>query len=330
MKTRRLSRSGIEVSRMGLGTAGWGFPGTEDDSAAQLHLFADAGGTFIDTANVYGNTLSEQVIGDLLSTKFARRDFVIATKAGLIPGKPPLRTDASYDRLLSELEGSLRRLRTDHVDLWQIHAWDYSVPIENTLDAIDKAISSGKVRTAGVCNYCGWQTAKAATMQQVREYASLATVEAEYSLLQRGIEREVIPAATEFDLDILTWAPLGRGVLTGKYVSGIPAAKEKSNFFQWYVQKYVTDDQCTRIVEEVVDCAELLGATPTSVALSWVRDRPRVAVSLVGARTVDQLAESLKSESMELPTELRQRLDTVSAISIGYPEHRLVSVSGGS
>ncbi|ANN15819.1 hypothetical protein SD37_09270 [Amycolatopsis orientalis] len=322
MKKRGIPGTDIEVSRLGLGTATWGFPGTEDDSAAQMRLFADLGGTFLDTANVYGNTRSEQVIGDLLSKSFNRRDFVIATKAGLVPGRPPLRTDASHGRLLNELDDSLRRLGTEHVDLWQIHAWDYETPVEETLTAIDKAVSSGKTRAVGVCNYCGWQTAKAATTQQIRGQAALATLEVEYSLLQRGIEREVLPAAEEFDLGILPWAPLGRGVLTGKYVAGITDEKAKSNFFRGYVQKYVVNDRCSRIVLEVVECARALGVTPGSIALSWARDRPRVVAPLVGARTVDQLEESLRSESVELPVELRQRLDEVSAVPITYPEHR--------
>jgi aryl-alcohol dehydrogenase-like predicted oxidoreductase len=323
MKKRKFSGGAIEVSRLGLGTSTWGFTGTEDDSAAQLRLFADAGGTLIETANVYGNGGSERVIGDLMSTVFTRADFVIATKAGLVPGKPPLKTDASAKRLLAELDGSLRRLQTDHVELWQVHAWDYAVPIEETLRAIDTAISSGKVIAAGVCNYCGWQTAKAATVAQFRGSAQLATLEVEYSLLQRGIEREVVPAAHEFGIDILPWAPLGRGVLTGKYASGVPAAKQGSKFFRWYVEKYATDERCAKIVHEVLLCARELAVSPAVIALSWVRDQPRVIAPLVGARTAEQLAESLKSESVELPEAIRQRLDTVSATPITYPEHRI-------
>ncbi|MFE5571156.1 aldo/keto reductase [Amycolatopsis japonica] len=323
MEKRKSSGGAFEVSRLGLGTSTWGFKGTEVDSAAQLRLFADAGGTLIETANVYGNGGSESVIGDLLSKVFDRADFVIATKAGLVPGKPPLKTDASAKRLLTELEGSLQRLRTDHVELWQVHAWDYAVPIAETLQAIDTAIASGKVIAAGVCNYCGWQTAKAATIQQLRGQAPLVTAEVEYSLLQRGIEREVIPAAHEFGIDILPWAPLGRGVLTGKYASGIPVAKGDSKFFRWYVEKYATDERCGKIVHEVLLCAQELAVSPVVVALSWVRDRPRVLAPLVGARTADQLAESLRSESVVLPDEIRQRLDSVSATPITYPEHRI-------
>ncbi|WP_410604804.1 aldo/keto reductase [Amycolatopsis sp. lyj-90] len=323
MEKRKFSGGAVEVSRLGLGTSTWGRRGSEDDSAAQLRLFADAGGTLIETANVYGNGGSETMIGELLSTVFTRADFVLATKAGLVPGKPPLKTDASAERLLTELEGSLRRLRTDHVELWQVHAWDYAVPIEETLRAVDTAIFSGKAIAVGVCNYCGWQTAEAATVQQLRGQAPLATAEVEYSLLQRGIEREVVPAAHEFGIDIMPWAPLGRGVLTGKYASGIRAANRESKFFRWYVEKYATDERCATIVQEVLRCARELEVSPPAIALSWVRDRPRVVAPLVGARTAEQLAESLESESLVLPGEIRQRLDAVSEIPITYPEHRI-------
>ncbi|MET0136178.1 MAG: aldo/keto reductase [Kibdelosporangium sp.] len=329
MRKRTLPNSGLAVSRLGLGTSTWGLPGTDDDAAAQLRLFADAGGTLIETANVYGDGGSEDVIGRQLSTVFRRADFVIATKAGLVPGKPPLRTDASCSAMLSELESSLRRLRTDYVDLWQVHAWDWRMPVEETLSAFDKAVSAGKARAVGCCNYCGWQTAKAATIQQTRGRTPLATVEVEYSLLQRGIEREVGPASAEFGLGILPWAPLGRGVLTGKYRYGIPAARRDSAFFRWYVEKYATDERRALIVDEVLRCAGELGVTPAVVALCWVRDRPGVIAPLVGARTVDQLAGSLPAELFELPEEIRARLDAVSATPITYPEHRLDQRSTG-
>jgi aryl-alcohol dehydrogenase-like predicted oxidoreductase len=311
------------VSRLGLGTATWGFGDTEDDSVAQLRLFADAGGTLIETANVYGNGESECVIGRALAKELRRDDFTLATKAGLVPGKPPLRTDASRARMLSELEGSLRRLRVDHVDLWLVHTWDRRVPVEETLEAIDTAMQDGKVRAAGLCNYSGWQTALAATVQQLRGAAPLSVVEVEYSLVQRGIDREVRPAARELGLGVLPWAPLGRGVLTGKYLDGVPEAKRGSRFFQWYVRDYTADPARVGIVREVVACARELGLTPVAVALAWVRDRPGVCAPLVGARTAEQLSASLSAESVELPESIRKRLDAVSAIPLGYPERSL-------
>jgi len=322
MKQRTCTRGDVKVSRLGLGTATWGAGTSDDDAAAQLRLFADAGGTLLDTANVYGNSESEAVIGRLLAGTYSRGDFVLATKAGLVPGRHPLRTDASYARMLSELDNSLRRLGTDYVDLWQVHTWDREVPIEDTLGALDAAVSSGKARMIGICNFCGWQTATAATLQQLRGRPPLATVEVEYSLAQRGIEREVAPAAQQFGLDILPWAPLGRGVLSGKYRDGVPESRRDSTFFRWYVERYATSERLGRVIGELLACATELGQTPVAVALSWVRDRPGVLAPLVGARSAGQLADSLRSEDVELPQEIRQRLDKISAIPLSYPERQ--------
>jgi len=322
MQTRQLPNDGPRVSRIGLGTSTW-FPGTEDDAAVQIRLFADAGGTLIDTSNVYGNGGSEEIIGTLLSSTFRRDDFVLATKAGMVPGKRPLGIDASCTTMLRELEISLRRLRTDHVDLWQAHTWDRKHPVEETLEAFDKAVSSGKARAVGCCNYVGWQTAKAATLQQAHGRTPLSTAQVEYSLIQRGVEREVVPATQELGLGLLPWAPLGRGVLTGKYHTGIPDERRNSKFFQWYVAEYATDERRWSIVAEVLRCAEELAVAPAVIALSWIRDRPGVIAPLVGARTADQLASSLAAEPFDLPAEHRERLDKVSDVPKSYPERQL-------
>lgn len=313
MQKRRLAGAGYEVSRIGLGTSTWGY-GTDDDSAAQLRLYVEAGGNFITTANMYGKDGgSEKIIGRLLSTEYRREDFVVATKAGLVPGKRPAKTDASYAGMLAELEGSLRRLRTDYVDLWQAHVWDYEIPVEETLAALDEAVTSGKARSIGVCNYFGWQLGKAAAIQQLQGKVPLTTVELEYSLVQRSIEREVVPASYDLDMFILPWAPLGRGLLSGKYLDGIPADRADSGFFRWYLEKYATDEKRAKTVQEVLLCARELGVPPVAVALNWVKNRPRVIAPLVGARTVNQLAESLRAEEFVLPLEMRHRLDAVSS-----------------
>lgn len=321
MKQRTFTHGDVRVSRLGLGTATWGATTSQDDAAQQLRLFLEAGGTLLDTANVYAE--SETVIGRLLAGAFRRGDFVLATKAGLVPGRHPLRTDASYARMLSELDNSLRRLGTDYVDLWQVHTWDREVPIEETMSALDAAVTSGRARMVGLCNFCGWQTATAVTVQRLRGGQPLATVEVEYSLAQRGIEREVAPAAREFRLDILPWAPLGRGVLSGKYRDGVPGSRRDSTFFRWYVERYATSERLGRVVGELLACAAELDQPPVAVALSWVRDRPGVLAPLVGARSAAQLVDSLRSEDVELPEEIRQRLDKISATPITYPERQM-------
>ena len=195
MEHRRLGQSGLLVSRLALGTMGWGRDLDEDVAQEQLTAFREAGGTLVDTADVYGNGEAERILGTLMRGS-ARSELVIATKAGARSGDGPLATGTSRRRLLAALDGSLNRLRTDHVDLWQVHTWHPGTPLEETLSALDFAVSSGKARYVGVSNYAGWQTAKAATYQKAEAgRAPLISTQVEYSLLARGVEREVIPAA---------------------------------------------------------------------------------------------------------------------------------------
>lgn len=224
MEQRHLGRTGLRVSRIGLGTLTWGRDTDEHDAADQLKAFWDAGGTLVDTADVYGGGEAEHLLGHLLDHLVPRQDLVIATKAGSVPD-PYRRFDGSRGHLLAALDASLRRLGTDYVDLWQIHAFDPVTPLEETLQALDLAVSSGRVRYAGVSNFSGWQLAKAATWQLAAPglRTRLACTQMEYSLLQRGVEREVLPAALDLGVGLLPSSPLGRGVLTGKYRTGTPS-----------------------------------------------------------------------------------------------------------
>ncbi|MGC7096448.1 aldo/keto reductase [Amycolatopsis lurida] len=317
MENRQLGASGLRVSRMGLGTMSWGTGTDAEEAASQLVAFVDAGGTLVDTADVYGEGESERVLGSLLGDLVPRTDIVLATKAVARSGDGPFSGGASRGALLTALDGSLRRLGVDHIDLWQLHAWDSAVPIEETLSAVEFAVTSGKVRYAGVSNYSGWQLATAAAMPSgVR----LVSTQMEYSLLQRGIEREVLPAAEHHGIGILPWAPLGRGVLTGKYRTGTPAdSRGASPTYAGYVEQHRTD-RAARIVQAVVTAADGLGTSPLAVALAWVRDRPGVVAPVVGARDTGQLTGSLIAEEITLPPAIRSALDDVSSIETGYPE----------
>ncbi|WP_433076543.1 aldo/keto reductase [Dactylosporangium sp. CA-052675] len=322
MQQRPLGRSGLAVSRLALGTMTWGRDTDADDAAAQLKTFRDAGGTLLDTADVYADGEAESVIGALVGRLVPRDELVIATKAGLRPGMTR-RRDGSRGHLLSALDTSLQRLGTDHVDLWQVHGYDPDTPLEETLSAIDTAVSSGRARYAGVSNFSGWQTARAATWQAAWPgRAPLVSTQVEYSLLERGIEREVIPACTALGIGILPWSPLGRGVLTGKYRTGVPAdSRAASPHFERFVAPYL-DDRCAGIVEAVATAAGGLGVSPLEVALAWVRDRPGVVAPVLGARTVGQLLGALQTEEIVLPREIRAALDDVSAPTSGYPERQ--------
>jgi len=322
MQQRPLGRAGLLVSRLALGTMTWGRDTDPDDAAAQLKTFVDAGGNLVDTADVYGDGDAESVIGALLATVVPRDDLLLATKCGLRPSRER-RRDTSRGHLLRGLEGSLSRLGVDHVDLWQVHGFDPETPLDETMAALDHAVTSGKARYVGISNFSGWQTAYAATWQQAWPgRAPLVCAQVEYSLLERGIEREVLPACQSLGLGVLPWSPLGRGVLTGKYRHGRPAdSRAASPHFELFVSRYL-DPRCSAIVESVVTAADGLGVSPLEVALAWVRDRPGVVAPILGARSVGQLLGALQVEEITLPAEISHALDDVSAIDFGYPERQ--------
>lgn len=321
VKQRHLGKSGLIVSRLALGTMTWGGDTDEDDAASQLLAFRDAGGTLVDTANTYVDGESERVLGRLLAEVVPREEVLVATKAYGVVGSGPMGRGTSRGHLLTALDASLKRLQTDYVDLWQLHAWDPVTPWEEALAAVDTAVASGRVRYAGVSNYCGWQQGMTAAWQRaVPGRAPLVSNQVEYSLLQRGVEREVVPGALAMGVGLLPWSPLGRGVLTGKYRNGSPAdSRGNSERFRAFVETYL-DDRSRSVVDAVLTAADGLGVSPVAVALAWVRDRPGVVAPIVGARSAAQLQAALAAESVSLPEEIRTALDDVSAPPIGYPE----------
>jgi aryl-alcohol dehydrogenase-like predicted oxidoreductase len=320
MQQRPLGRSGLVVSRLALGTMTWGLDTDPDDAGAQLKAYVDAGGTLIDTADVYADGEAEAVLGTLLDAMVSREDLQIIAKAGL-RAHNGRRHDGSRGHLLRSLDTTLRRLGVSYVDIWQVHGYDPDTPLEETLAALDHAVNSGKARYVGLSNFSGWQTARAATWQQTwPTRAPIIATQMEYSLLQRGIEREVLPACIGMGLGLLPWSPLGRGVLTGKYRHGRPPdTRISSPHFERFVLPYL-QPRCSAIVEAVAIAADGLGVSPTEVALAWVRDRPGVTAPVLGARTVQQLVAAMRVERMTLPPEIARALDDVSAISIDYPE----------
>jgi len=308
-----VGRSGLSVSRLGLGTMTWGRDTGAEEAAAQLRAFAEAGGTLIDTADVYTGGDAERLLGRLLRDSVPRSELVLSTKAVLTPaGRRP--RDASRKHLVAAIDASLTRLGVNEVDLWQLHAFDPDVPLEETLAAVDAIVSSGRAAYAGVCDYAGWQLATAAVGQRaVPGRVPIVAAQVEYSLLAREAERELIPAAEHVGAGVLAWSPLGRGVLTGKYRTGIPAdSRAATPHFADFVTPYL-DERCRRVVESVATAADGLGVSPLSVALSWVRDQPGVSSAIVGARTHAQLSGVLQAEDLTLPVEIREALDDVSA-----------------
>jgi aryl-alcohol dehydrogenase-like predicted oxidoreductase len=292
----------------------WGRDTDTHEAADQCRAFIEAGGNFIDTSSTYGDGDSERVIGGLIGTLFKRDDVAIATKAGVTFPDGNRTINNSRQSLISELDKSLSRLETDYLDIWQIHSWDPHNPLEDTLSALDYAYSSGKARYVGISNFSGWQSARAITIQQSNSAkAPIITNQVEYSLLNRDIENEVLPCADETGIGILAWAPLGRGVLTGKYRKGIPSdSRAAAPHFVKHVEPYLRDKP-QRIVEAVAVAAEGLGFAPLEVALAWVRDRPGVTSAIVGARTGAQLRGILTTEEITLPEIVREALNEISA-----------------
>ncbi|WP_456824381.1 aldo/keto reductase [Cellulomonas sp. P5_E12] len=317
MEQRHLGRTGLRVSRLGLGTMTWSRDTDEHDATEQLRDFTDAGGTLIDTSASYADGGAEELLGELLDDVVPRDEVVLCTKAGIRRTSSGGVVDASRGGLLASLDGSLRRLRTDHVDLWLVQTPDPRTPLDETVSALRLAVTSGRARYVGLSNHAGWQVARAASLLEGE--VGLTAVEAEYSLLQRGIEREVVPAAVALGIGVLAWSPLGRGVLTGKYRRTIPAdSRAASPHLAGFVEPYLARASAT-IVEAVATAADGLERTPLEVALAWVQSRG-VASAIVGARTAVQLRASIAAQDLVLPDELRKALDEVSAPSLGYPE----------
>jgi aryl-alcohol dehydrogenase-like predicted oxidoreductase len=312
-----VGRSGLKVSHLGLGTMTWGEETDADEAAAQLVAFRDAGGTLVDTASSYGYGAAERILGSLLADVVPRSDLVIATKAGITRTPDERVVDASRGALLRRLDESLRALGTDYLDLWYVHYVDDTVPFEETLSALDAAVAAGKVRYVGVSNYGGWRLARAATWQRaVPGRAPIVANQVRYSLLDRGVEREAIPACEALGVGVMPYSPLGGGVLTGKYRAGVPTDSRAA----FGGRNLASVPATVGIVEAVATAAEGLATSPVAVALAWLRDRPGVTAPILGARTLGQLTAALAGDTLDLPYEIRSALDDVSAPQLGYPE----------
>ena len=318
MEQRHLGRTGLRVSRLGLGTMTWSRDTDEHDATEQLRDFTDAGGTLVDTSASYADGGAEELLGALLGDVVPRDEVVLCTKAGIRRTSNGGVVDASRGGLLASLDGSLRRLRTDHVDLWLVQTPDPRTPLDETVSALRLAVTSGRARYVGLSNHAGWQVARAATLLEGE--VGLTAVEAEYSLLQRGIEREVVPAAVALGVGVLAWSPLGRGVLTGKYRRTIPADSRAASPHLAGLRRAlpgagVGDDRRG-------------GGDRRRRAWSARRSRSRSrGCRAAGSRRRSSVpgrprscAASLAAQDLVLPDELRRALDEVSAPALGYPE----------
>lgn len=319
MDLRNLGNSGTIVSEFALGTMTFGAEADEQTSHAILERYLDAGGNFIDTADVYTSGASESIIGRWLSRNPGSRDgVVIATKGRFPMGGGPNDLGLSRTHLRTALDASLRRLGVDHIDLYQMHAWDALTPIEETLRFLDDAVASGKISYYGFSNYLGWQLTKAVQVARANGWAPPVTLQPQYSLIVRGIEHEVVPAALDASVGLLPWSPLAGGWLSGKYRRDEPptgATRLGENptrgMEAWEARN--ADPRTWEIIDAVDAVALETGASASQVSLAWLSARPAVTSVILGARTVEQLEDNLGAADLELTGEQRARLDEASA-----------------
>lgn len=310
MQSVNVGRSGLRVSDLSLGTMNWGDTVDEIFAEEVLRGFRDAGGTTIDTAYGYGDGAAEEILGQLLAGA-GRDDLVLVGKAGISRTSGSRVVDTSRGTLLRQLDASLRRLRTDHLDLWLVHTWADDVPLAETMSALEHAVGTGRARYVGVSNYTGWQLVAAeAILREAR--VPLTANEVEYSLVERSAECELVPAADHVGAGLLAWAPLGGGVLTGKYRRGVPADSRAASgrHSGWAARRL--GGRVDPIVDAVATAADGLGVSPAQVALSWARSRPGISSLIVGVRNPSQLRTVLAGSGTVLPAEIARALDDVS------------------
>jgi aryl-alcohol dehydrogenase-like predicted oxidoreductase len=325
MEYRKLGRTGLMVSELCLGTMTFGNEADEQTSKSVTDRFVEAGGNFLDTANVYSRGISEKITGRVI--RDYREDVVLATKFRFPMGEGPNDSGASRKHIISACEASLRRLDTDYIDLYQIHCWDSSSPIEETLSALDDLVRAGKVRYIGCSNFTGWQIEKSVRVSEREGLARFDCVQPQYSLVMRDIEHEVLPASREEGLGVLPWSPLAGGFLTGKY-SREDAPPENTRMASWVDtwKRHATPEKFD-IVDRVCEIANSRGKEPAQIALSWVKDRPGVTSPILGARNVEQLDKNLGVIGWSLEEQDLNLLEEVSALPYAYPYNMIARVN---
>jgi aryl-alcohol dehydrogenase-like predicted oxidoreductase len=324
MEYRKLGNSGAVVSHLALGTMTFGDEADEKTSRDLMSDYVAAGGNFMDTADVYSAGLSEEIVGRWLHDHpdDAKR-VVLTTKARFPMGKGPNDLGLSRVHLRSALDASLRRLGVDHIDLYQMHAWDALTPIEETLRFLDDAISAGKIGYYGFSNFLGWQLTKAVHVAKAQGFAPPVTLQPQYNLLVRDIEWEIVPAAQDAGIGLLPWSPLGGGWLTGKYKRDeTPTGESRlgdnpDRGMEAYGPRNA-QERTWAIIDAVKEIAEGRGASMAQIALAWLAQRPAVTSVLVGARSQSQLADNLAAASIRLTDEEMDKLNAISA-----PQHNV-------
>ena len=313
---KTLGKSGLRVSELCLGTmtfgTEWGYGADKDEAQKQYHAFKDLGGNFIDTANLYTNGTSENFVGSF--TQGHREEMVIATKYSLkTGGNGPNAAGNSRKSMMESVEGSLKRLKTDYIDLFYLHAWDFLTPIDEIMRGLDDLVRQGKVLYLGISDTPAWIVSRANTTAELMGWSRFIALQVEYSLIQRTPERELVPMANALGLAITPWAPLAGGALSGKYLN--PETAEG----RVVPDSVRRNERATNITKVVVQIAEEKQCTPSQVALRWLLQKPETTIPIVGARSAAQLSDSLQAHNIKLSATEIDRLNEVSAIELGFP-----------
>jgi aryl-alcohol dehydrogenase-like predicted oxidoreductase len=317
-----LGKSGLRVSEASLGTMtfgdewGWGSP--KDEARKVYETYREAGGNFIDTANFYTGGTSEKFVGEFI--KGHRESVVLATKySNAVPGDDPNAAGNHRKSMMQALEASLKRLQTDYIDLYWVHIWDGITPVEEVMRGLDDLVRQGKVLYVGISDAPAWWIAQANTLAELRGWTEFIGLQIEYSLMERTVERELIPMAKGLNLGVLAWSPLARGVLTGKYHGEGNA--EGGRMANEGMKDFILEEQhATPIISAVKSVSEQTGRSMAQVALAWLRYRTVPVIPIIGARKVSQLQDNLASLDLELSAEQLKSLDEASRIELGFPQ----------
>jgi aryl-alcohol dehydrogenase-like predicted oxidoreductase len=323
MRYKLLGRSGLRVSELCLGamTFGeeWGWGASKDESRRIFDAYVERGGNFVDTANRYTDGTSEKWVGEMIAAE--RASFVLATKYTLaMHPEDPSWAGNHRKNMVQALEASLKRLGTDYVDLYWLHAWDYLTPIDEVMRAFDDLVRAGKILYAGISDAPAWIVSASNVMADLRGWTPFVGLQIEYSLIERTVERELLPMARHFDLAVLAWSPLGSGLLTGKYARLEDGGKKGQRLSAG--SRRLTERNLA-IARETKAVAEQLGCTSAQVAINWLRAKPGVVIPMLGARSVAQMEENLAALDVSLPADAVARLDAASAIEHGFPHEFL-------
>lgn len=323
MRYKLLGKSGLRVSELCLGTMtfgdDWGWGSSKNESRSVYDAFVESGGNFIDTADLYTNGTSESFLGEFMASD--RERIVLATKyTNTAPGSDPNAAGNQRKNMMQSVEASLQRLKTDYIDLYWLHVWDFTTPVEEVMRAFDDLVRQGKVLYIGISDAPAWIVARANMLAELRGWTSFVGLQIEYSLIERTSERELLPMARELDLGVTAWSPLAGGLLTGKYAPDADADGEEKRLKHPMMAPLVDiDERKQAIAATVAEIADAIGKTAAQVALNWLRQQPGVVIPIIGARRLSQLRDNLACLEFTLEEAHLRRLADVSRIELGFP-----------